>query len=136
MKTDNFANRLSQALSVKGLKAADLSRMTSVSEGTISCYLNGRYEAKQQRVRLFAEALRVNPAWLMGYDVPMDSTPPAILSDPSPASAPATPQDPLQEVLDQLNQEGREKVLEYAQALVALGTYKKSGPLVLDQKDA
>lgn len=78
MKQSNFAARLSQALDARNMKAADLSKKTKVSEGTISCYINGKYEAKQNRVRTFAEALNVNPAWLMGYDVPMDNDAPAI----------------------------------------------------------
>lgn len=73
MKQSDFASRLSQALEVRGMKAADLSKKTKVAEGTISCYINGRYEAKQNRVQVFAEALNVNPAWLMGYDVPMEA---------------------------------------------------------------
>jgi len=73
MKKSDFASRLSQALEARGMKAADLSKKTKVAEGTISCYINGRYEAKQNRVQVFAEALDVNPAWLMGYDVPMDA---------------------------------------------------------------
>lgn len=73
MKQSDFASRLSQALEARGMKAADLSKKTKVAEGTISCYINGRYEAKQNRVQVFAEALNVNPAWLMGYDVPMDA---------------------------------------------------------------
>lgn len=66
------------------MKAADLSKKTKVAEGTISCYINGRYEAKQNRVQVFAEALDVNPAWLMGYDVPME----AERSQPAPAPRP------------------------------------------------
>ena len=73
MKKSDFASRLSQALEARGMKAADLSKKTKVAEGTISCYINGRYEAKQNRVQVFAEALDVNPAWLMGYDVPMEA---------------------------------------------------------------
>lgn len=73
MKQSDFASRLSQALEARGMKAADLSKKTKVAEGTISCYINGRYEAKQNRVQVFAEALNVNSAWLMGYDVPMET---------------------------------------------------------------
>lgn len=82
MKKSDFASRLSQALEARGMKAADLSKKTKVAEGTISCYINGRYEAKQNRVQVFAEALDVNPAWLMGYDVPMEA------ERSQPASAP------------------------------------------------
>ena len=87
MKQGDFAGRLSQALEVRGMKAADLSKKTKVAEGTISCYINGRYEAKQNRVQVFAEALNVNPAWLMGYDVPMEAeqqAPQAISPTPIP----------------------------------------------------
>lgn len=83
MKQETFARRLSEALECRQLKAADLSRLTGVSEGTISCYINGKYEAKQTRVRVFAKALDVNPVWLMGYDVPMKAT-----DDASPAPIP------------------------------------------------
>lgn len=84
MKKSDFASRLSQALEARGMKAADLSKKTKVAEGTISCYINGRYEAKQNRVQVFAEALDVNPAWLMGYDVPME----AERSQPAPRPIP------------------------------------------------
>ena len=84
MKKSDFASRLSQALETRGMKAADLSKKTKVAEGTISCYINGRYEAKQNRVQVFAEALDVNPAWLMGYGVPME----AERSQPAPAPRP------------------------------------------------
>ena len=84
MKKSDFASRLSQALEARGMKAADLSKKTKVAEGTISCYINGRYEAKQNRVQVFAEALDVNPAWLMGYDVQME----AERSQPAPAPRP------------------------------------------------
>ena len=84
MKKSDFASRLSQALEARGMKAADLSKKTKVAEGTISCYINGRYEAKQNRVQVFAEALDVNPAWLMGYDVPMEEE----RSQPAPAPRP------------------------------------------------
>ena len=84
MKKSDFASRLSQALETRGMKAADLSKKTKVAEGTISCYINGRYEAKQNRVQVFAEALDVNPAWLMGYDVPME----AERSQPAPVPRP------------------------------------------------
>ena len=85
MKQTDFAERLTQALDLRGLSAADLSRATGVSEGTISCYKSGKYQAKQNRVYEFAKALRVDPAWLMGYDVPME---------PQGQSAPAKPTIP------------------------------------------
>ena len=98
MKQTDFAERLTQALDLRGLSAADLSRATGVSEGTISCYKKGKYQAKQNRVYDFARALRVDPAWLMGYDVPMEpqgenastkpTTPPGFQPMPEMATVP------------------------------------------------
>ncbi|MFB1518430.1 XRE family transcriptional regulator, partial [Staphylococcus aureus] len=36
---------------------------------SISDYLNGKYEAKQDKVFELAKALNVNEAWLMGFDI-------------------------------------------------------------------
>lgn len=71
MKISSFAARLAQALQTRKMSAAELSRKTGVAEGTISNYKKGVYEAKQARVLEFSRVLNVNPAWLMGYDVPM-----------------------------------------------------------------
>lgn len=72
MKKKEFSERLAEALSIREMTAAQLSRKTGIPEGTISCYKKGLYEAKQNRLWQIACALDVNPAWLMGYDVPMD----------------------------------------------------------------
>lgn len=75
MKQDSFASRLAYALKMRDMSAAELSRSTKIPEGTISCYKKGLYEAKQDKLLLIAKALRVNPTWLMGYDVPMEKEP-------------------------------------------------------------
>ncbi|WP_243124926.1 hypothetical protein [Clostridium cuniculi] len=36
--------------------------------------MSGKYTPKQNNIYLIAEALNVNEAWLMGYDVPMERT--------------------------------------------------------------
>lgn len=51
-----------------GISQTELSKVTNIRQGTLSCYLTGRYEAKQDKVYLLATALHVSPAWLMGYD--------------------------------------------------------------------
>lgn len=69
---DTFANRLKYAITIKDIKPIELSRKTGISKTNISCYMSGKYEAKQDGVKLLADALNVNPVWLMGYDVPME----------------------------------------------------------------
>ena len=69
---DTFAHRLSYAITIKNIKPIELSKKTGISKTNISCYMSGKYEAKQDGVKLLAEALNVDPVWLMGYDVNME----------------------------------------------------------------
>lgn len=69
---ETFAHRLAHAIRIKDIKPVELSKKTGISKANISCYMSGKYEAKQDGVTLLAEALDVNPVWLMGYDVPME----------------------------------------------------------------
>lgn len=66
-----FSERLKQGMKEKGLKAAELSRLSGVSESMISSYRAGRFEAAQTNLQKIAEALDVSIPWLMGYPVPM-----------------------------------------------------------------
>lgn len=68
----SFATRLKEVLAIKGTKQIELSRLTHLDRGTINNYLTGKYEPKQDKLTIIAEALDVNPVWLMGYDVPME----------------------------------------------------------------
>ena len=50
---------------------AELSSRSKIS--SISHYLKGDWEGKQDAVYSIAQVLNVSEAWLMGYDVPMDA---------------------------------------------------------------
>ena len=69
---DTFSNRLNTAMRIRNIKAAELSEKTGIAKSSLSEYINGKYEAKQDGVYLLARALNVNEAWLMGLDVPME----------------------------------------------------------------
>ena len=69
---DTFANRLNTAMRLKNIKATELSEKTGIAKSSLSEYINGKYEAKQDGVYLLANALNVSEAWLMGLDVPME----------------------------------------------------------------
>ena len=71
-KIDSFKNRLNIALDLREMKPIDLSNRTGISESTISQYRTGRAEPKSVRLADISSALRVDPTWLMGLDVPMD----------------------------------------------------------------
>lgn len=65
---DSFSNRLRQALEDKNMSQAELARRSGIGRNSISDYLKGKYEAKQDKVYQLAKALGVSEAWLMGFD--------------------------------------------------------------------
>lgn len=64
--------RLKEAMAASGKKQIDLVRATGLDKGSISHYLSGRYEPKQEAIYKLALALDVSEMWLWGYDVPME----------------------------------------------------------------
>jgi transcriptional regulator with XRE-family HTH domain len=70
--TEKCATRIAKALSIRGMRQADLVEKTKIPKSAISQYVSGAFEPKQDRVFLIAQALNVDPVWLMGYDVPME----------------------------------------------------------------
>ena len=87
MKNADFHDRLIEAMKIRSVSAADLCRLTGIDKSALSRYRSGAYKPNQLNTYLLAQALRVNPAWLMGFDVPMSSDDdlPQLLQDPSPA---------------------------------------------------
>ena len=69
-----FAERLKSAMSFNAVSAAEISRETGISTAAISHYVKGDYTPKQDRTLLISKFLKVNPAWLMGYDVDKEPT--------------------------------------------------------------
>lgn len=67
-----FADRLKEALEVRNISAAELSRKLGINEGTVSQYKAGKYEPKQRRLQEISQILSVSIPWLMGADVPME----------------------------------------------------------------
>lgn len=66
---NTFKDRLAEALSHSGLSQAELARRANIGRNSISDYLKGKYEAKQDKLHSLAIALNVDEAWLMGYDI-------------------------------------------------------------------
>lgn len=66
------SDRIAQALNIRGMKQSELCKLAKVPKSSLSLYLCGAYEPKQNRVYDMARVLNVSEAWLMGYDVPME----------------------------------------------------------------
>ena len=69
---EKCATRIAKALSIRGMRQADLCEKTKIPKSAISQYVSGAFEPKQDRIYLISQALNVDPVWLMGYDVPME----------------------------------------------------------------
>ena len=71
-RKESCANRLKKALSIRNMKQSELCQITKIPKSSISQYLSGDFEPKQDRIYLISKALDVSEAWLIGYDVPME----------------------------------------------------------------
>lgn len=67
-------DRIREAMRDADKKQADLVRETGLNRGTISRYLSGEVEPRQDAAYKLALALNVSETWLWGYDVPKDRT--------------------------------------------------------------
>ena len=72
VKKASCAQRIRHGLLIRNIKQKDLCDMTGIPKSAMSQYCKGTLKPKQDRTALIAEALNVDEAWLMGYDVPME----------------------------------------------------------------
>lgn len=64
--SESFQQRLSNAIKKAGITQAELARRANINKSSLTAWLNGDYEAKQDNVFKLAKALDVSEAWLMG----------------------------------------------------------------------
>ena len=73
-----FPERLKECLDKEtSISATTLAEEIGMSKQAISMYISGNRNPKRPTIKAIAEILKVDEAWLMGYDVPMrpDSSP-------------------------------------------------------------
>ena len=71
-RIETCGQRIAKALAIRGMKQSELCKLAKVPKSSLSLYLSGAYEPKQDRIFDIAKVLHVDEAWLMGYDVPME----------------------------------------------------------------
>lgn len=74
VKSASISERLQKIMGERQIKQVDLVRETGIDKGSISHYVSGRYEPKQEYVNKLAAAIGVSAMWLSGYDVPMEKS--------------------------------------------------------------
>ena len=83
MKYAENAKRLKEAMEKEKITQKELSARTGIRKSSLSQYMNGdHWPDNNLKVGQIANALGVNPAWLMGFDVPMQTESPS--SDENP----------------------------------------------------
>ena len=74
MKYAENAKRLKEAMKKEKITQKELSAKTGIGKSSLSQYMNGEHWPDDNlKVGQIAEVLKVNPAWLMGFDVHMQT---------------------------------------------------------------
>lgn len=130
MKTSNpdsqFSHNLRQLREAAGLTVEEFCRQYNarfdgrMNKSTVSRYENGLQEPMVSTVRHIAAFFSMDPSELLGYSRPDGGVDLQLVA--------------LKDALEQLNEEGREKLLDYAADLVASGRYIKNDQAGLVQK--
>ena len=116
-KQATFAERLKEALDLRQMTKADLSRMTGISKSSLTHYEKGDWEGKQDAVYKIAKALGVTEAWLMGFDASMDPAPSQESKQPSELEGLSDLAIAIGRLVDQLPPESRKLLLVQVEAL-------------------
>lgn len=109
----DFVKRLNQLMTEKNISQNKLAEMTGITQSSISDWANGKYKPRQDKVYLLSEALKVSPAYLLGYTDNENLDQNTTKNDNS----------KIDRLYNQLNDEGKEKVITYTQDLVDSGKY-------------
>lgn len=115
---DTVAKNLSHMLKVRGMTQLELATRMEVSTATVSNWCNGVKLPRMDKIDRICSILNINRSDLI-EDKPEQ--------DVSSAFSQLTP--PVQKIIDimqELNEEGQDKLLEYGDDLLASGKYIKS----------
>ena len=92
-------DRLNEALKLRGMSAAELSKKSGLAKSSVSRYLTGENVPRSIAIGKMATALNVSPAWILGYNLTIDGK--EIVVD-----------------MDKLTDGNKEKLIAYYQGLI------------------
>jgi transcriptional regulator with XRE-family HTH domain len=114
----NIADRIGEALKARQMRPSALCKVAKIPQSSLSLYLSGAYEPKQDRVYAMASALNVDVAWLLGYDVQMGTFADNTKEENETVSEELTPKErQLLELFRLLTDEEQEHVLQTAKMI-------------------
>ena len=106
MKHPETARRINEALNLRGISAKELSDRSGVSQSSLSQYINGSHAPSNFSAKPLANVLKVNPMWLMGFEVNRDLVDDIVKE--------------YQDKLAKLPRDKQEKVFSYIDAMIDL----------------
>lgn len=121
MNKSTTSNRLKLYMEAHNLRQSDIMDRclpymrkygVTMSKASLSQYLSGRMQPKQDKLFILGKALGVSEAWLMGFDVPME-----------PTRESQDEKNELKMLFSSLNDDGKKKVLEYLRDIVSIVKY-------------
>ena len=129
---EDLGKRIYNLRKAHGLTLEAVGQAVGVGRSTVRKWENGIIaNMRRDKIKKLAVALGTTPSYIMGWtDDPNDD---GLSSDFIPALSPQL--HALSDALDQLNEEGQEKLLDYAADLVAGGRYKKVSLSLLENKN-
>ena len=64
-----FGERLNTAINESGLQQIQVAKLAGISKSLLNKYIKGIATAKNDKLYNLSLVLKVNPVWLLGYDV-------------------------------------------------------------------
>ena len=92
-------DRLNEALKLRGMSAAELSKKSGLAKSSVSRYLTGENVPRSIAIGKMATALNVSPAWILGYNLTIDGK-------------------EIEIDMDKLTDGNKEKLIAYYQGLI------------------
>ena len=71
MKNSDSRHRLLEMMQILNISQTDIVKRTGIQKSSLSNYVNGKRTPTQDQLSKIADPYGINPAWLMGYDVPI-----------------------------------------------------------------
>ena len=71
MKVSDSAHRIQELMEMHNLSQQEFAARCGLNKGVVSLYVNGKREPRQDKLYVISKTFDVDPAWLMGLDVPI-----------------------------------------------------------------
>lgn len=81
MKYPVVAQRITEAMAEKNLRAQDVANLSGINKASISQYVNGTNSPSNLTASKLSKVLGVSPMWLMGFDFDKNGKPKSSESD-------------------------------------------------------